>query len=100
MSGITYIARLEATKFAPALSLEPAVRPDFGDAGPGEILAIILAYVGRKPRTSATINAYLEERGCRLGGATIQFLLDLYEGDHPRHHLWERDVEGRYQLLA
>lgn len=73
-------------------------RRDFGFADFPTLIALLLLAVVRKKgnrweviQHMQTITSYDREH--------IQFMLDQYEGRHPRHHLWRLNGAGRYRLL-
>ena len=100
MSTIAQAVRADAPALARALLHEPRVKPYFGSADHATIAAVILFAIARHHDTADAIFSYLAKRGCPFDRATVQFIIDVYDGGDSRHCLWWRDKRGRYQLLV
>ncbi len=82
-----------------ALDHEPDIRPNLSRAGLAMTLTVIYCLVYKGVANAAAIHRYLDARGCVFDRDAVDFLLDAYEGEDPRHHLWSRDLGGQYVPL-
>jgi hypothetical protein len=87
----------EMSRIRDALDLEPSIRLDLSQAEHTTIAAFIFCRMWRGVDEVEDIYHDLRSRRCTLTRSTVGFLLDAYEGDDPRRHLWSRDEnEGHY----
>lgn len=99
MSTIANDIRESARAIASWLRHEPAIRPDFRGADFAATAAVIAVIIPRGIDTAPTIFAYLSARACPHDFATIEFLLNAYDGGDRRHCVWRRSKSGRYSVL-
>lgn len=99
MTTIANHIRKAADNLAHGLCHEPGIRPNFRGADYFTLAAIIAVILGKGMDTVSTIYTYLSGRECPHDFATVQFILDAYDGDDSHHCVWERNKAGRYSLL-
>lgn len=99
MSTVANDIRESARAIASWLRHEPAIRPDFRGADYPTAAAVIAVLISKGIDRPPAIYAYLSDRGCPHDLATIEFLLNAYDGGDRRHCVWRRSKSGRYTLL-
>lgn len=83
-----------------ALRLEPKVRLCFQRADMTTIAVVMFCLMWQRACDASSLYGYLDARGCPFDRTTIEFLLNAFDGDDPRHHLWTRGNQGDYLPLV
>lgn len=73
-------------------------RKDFGFADFPTLIALLLLAIARKKGNRWAVIQHMQTL-TSYDHKHIQFMLDQYEGRHPRYHLWRLDAAGKYRLL-
>lgn len=81
------------------LSFDPEIRPGFEWASLYTLVVVILALLLNRESTEQKIFEYLNSRGCGFDREVIGFLLDMFEGDDPEHHLWRLRGDKYFPLI-
>lgn len=100
MNTIANDIREAAKSLAGWLRHEPAIRPNLRAADHITTAAVIAVLIEKGLDRTASIYTYLAGRDCPHDYATVQFILDAYDGGDWRHHVWRRNKAGRYTMLS